>query len=143
MEQNRYLSIPGLSHQNQKSGRGEAYDGGTQSRDYCNNLSDLQGQMLSASDTHLPHPPPSHVPQDSIGSETLPHTLPGRQKRKHASSEVTRSAMSYPRKRAVRACQLCRTRKTKCNNIRPTCGSCNQMGAPCLYEDAIDMDHSS
>ncbi|KAH7399863.1 hypothetical protein BKA64DRAFT_642021 [Cadophora sp. MPI-SDFR-AT-0126] len=60
---------------------------------------------------------------------------------KRARVETTRSAMLYPRKRAVRACQLCRARKTKCNNVRPVCGACNQIGAQCFFEDSLD--HSS
>lgn len=40
----------------------------------------------------------------------------------------------YPRKRAVAACQLCRTRKTKCDNGRPSCGGCVNVGAECIYQ---------
>lgn len=61
--------------------------------------------------------------------------------RKRARDETTRSRMSYPRKRAVRACQVCRTRKMKCNNARPICGACRDAGAQCVYEDS--MDHSA
>ncbi|KAJ5613273.1 hypothetical protein N7510_006467 [Penicillium lagena] len=51
-------------------------------------------------------------------------------------------AMSYPRKRAVAACQLCRRRKTKCDNVRPTCGFCENIGASCVYQ-APETDYSS
>lgn len=51
------------------------------------------------------------------------------------------SAMRYPRKRAVTACQLCRARKTKCDNQRPSCRICLSVGAPCEYTDR--NDHSS
>ena len=60
---------------------------------------------------------------------------------KRARVEKSRNAMSYPRKRAVTACRLCRTRKTKCSNTRPKCKLCDETGAACVYEDPLD--HSS
>ncbi|KAI5808010.1 hypothetical protein DFH27DRAFT_292218 [Peziza echinospora] len=51
-----------------------------------------------------------------------------------ALSTMSRAAVSYPRKRAIAACQVCRGRKTKCDNERPTCGFCRQAGAICVYE---------
>ncbi|KAH8694612.1 hypothetical protein BGZ61DRAFT_588540 [Ilyonectria robusta] len=55
--------------------------------------------------------------------------------------DPSRTSMSYPRKRAVTACQLCRTRKTKCSNARPKCKFCSDTGAECVYEDSLG--HSS
>ncbi|KAK9860466.1 clr-1 [Penicillium brevicompactum] len=40
----------------------------------------------------------------------------------------------YPRKRAATACQICRRRKTRCDNVRPTCGFCADIGATCSYQ---------
>ncbi len=57
---------------------------------------------------------------------------------KRARTESSRAAMSYPRKRAVTACRLCRARKRKCNNARPTCNLCETVGADCSYEDPLD-----
>lgn len=51
--------------------------------------------------------------------------------------------MSYPRKRAVTACQLCRGRKTKCDNQRPACGTCLALEVPCNYQDRTTTDLSS
>ena len=48
----------------------------------------------------------------------------------------------YQRKRAVAACQPCRVRKTKCDNIRPSCGFCTRHEAQCTYADPAN-DHSS
>lgn len=48
----------------------------------------------------------------------------------------------YQRKRAVAACLPCRARKTKCDNIRPTCGFCASHEAHCSYADTAN-DHSS
>ena len=38
-----------------------------------------------------------------------------------------------PRRKA--ACQLCRSRKVKCDSMRPTCGSCSNDGSQCVYVD--------
>lgn len=50
------------------------------------------------------------------------------------------SRTAFPRKRAVKACHHCRTRRTKCDNTRPSCGSCLKIGARCSYDG---VDHSS
>lgn len=44
-----------------------------------------------------------------------------------------RGTASYPRKRAVAACQTCRSRRTKCDNKRPSCSFCDKVGAQCIY----------
>ncbi|KAF7959439.1 hypothetical protein EAE96_001056 [Botrytis aclada] len=51
----------------------------------------------------------------------------------------SRMANSYPRKRALRACQICRTRKTKFNNEKPVCGFCQALGAQCVYDEVNDL----
>lgn len=45
------------------------------------------------------------------------------------------SRLSYPRKRAIRACQKCRVRRTKCDNVRPACTACLDLGAECVYSE--------
>lgn len=45
------------------------------------------------------------------------------------------SRLAYPRKRAIRACQKCRLRRTKCDNVRPACTACLDLGADCLYSE--------
>ncbi|KAL1889862.1 Zcf27p [Sporothrix stenoceras] len=45
---------------------------------------------------------------------------------------VARGTAFYPRKRAVRACQVCRARRTKCDNLKPTCSFCLKTGAVCI-----------
>lgn len=47
----------------------------------------------------------------------------------------TRAAASYGRRRAGGACNVCRARKTKCDNQRPTCGFCLATGGHCSYQD--------
>lgn len=52
---------------------------------------------------------------------------------------ASRSAMTYPRKRATKACLTCRFRRTKCDNARPACAACVRLGADCAYQET---DHS-
>lgn len=64
--------------------------------------------------------------QQSIASKS--------RKRKLPPADLNQQA-TFPRKRSVTACQLCRTRKTKCNNDRPICSQCLSLNAQCVYED--------
>ncbi|RMJ17069.1 hypothetical protein CDV36_003302 [Fusarium kuroshium] len=43
------------------------------------------------------------------------------------------------RKRATTACQFCRLRKTKCDNVRPVCGFCRYHRAKCIYSDTVTV----
>lgn len=47
------------------------------------------------------------------------------------SVSVSRASAAYPRKRAVTACQVCRARRTKCDQKKPTCSFCASIGAEC------------
>ncbi|RDW93463.1 Zn(II)2Cys6 transcription factor [Aspergillus mulundensis] len=49
-----------------------------------------------------------------------------------------RGTAFYPRKRANTACQVCRARKTKCDNLKPTCSYCLSVGATCI-QSAADL----
>ena len=42
--------------------------------------------------------------------------------------QTSRVAATYPRKRALTACDTCRLKKIKCDNVRPRCGSCIKNG---------------
>ncbi|KAL4751968.1 hypothetical protein BDW72DRAFT_212359 [Aspergillus terricola var. indicus] len=53
---------------------------------------------------------------------------------KKPRAQAARNA--YPRRRAMVACQLCRIRKTKCDNRRPSCGTCTSQQFQCVYQDA-------
>ncbi|KAL7267655.1 Zcf27p [Rhizina undulata] len=65
---------------------------------------------------------------------TFTSTPNANNKRPNPHAGKSRAASSYPRKRAVSACLVCRGRKTKCDNQRPQCGFCMQTGAECVYE---------
>ncbi|KAH6896640.1 hypothetical protein B0T10DRAFT_161831 [Thelonectria olida] len=55
---------------------------------------------------------------------------PVAKRRRFATADFTR------RKRAATACQFCRLRKTKCDNVRPSCGYCVRHKAKCVYGDS-------
>ncbi|CAK7237602.1 hypothetical protein SBRCBS47491_010039 [Sporothrix bragantina] len=42
-------------------------------------------------------------------------------------------ATNYPKKRVSVACEVCRSRKTRCDAARPACAFCSQIGAQCVY----------
>lgn len=47
--------------------------------------------------------------------------------------------ISYPRQRAIRACQLCRARRIKCDNAKPACSSCEKAGAECVTVEGTSV----
>lgn len=57
-------------------------------------------------------------------------------------SKRQKTTATYARKRAVTACQICRARKTKCDNQRPACGFCQQSGSQCIYASSSN-DYTS
>ncbi|KAF2658597.1 hypothetical protein K491DRAFT_592537 [Lophiostoma macrostomum CBS 122681] len=50
-------------------------------------------------------------------------------------SKRQRTAAMYNRRRAVTACEPCRRRKTRCDNVRPVCGFCSANQGRCTYPD--------
>ncbi|KAH7153462.1 hypothetical protein EDB81DRAFT_791439 [Dactylonectria macrodidyma] len=60
----------------------------------------------------------------------------------HASKKrkLAKTADFTRRKRAVTACQFCRLRKTKCDNVRPCCGYCERQKAKCVYGDSDSLE---
>lgn len=54
--------------------------------------------------------------------------------------KITKNKTPVPRRRALTACNTCRTKKVKCDNLRPRCGACVKNGIEtCEYvnEDQI------
>jgi hypothetical protein len=49
-----------------------------------------------------------------------------------------RGTSAYPRKRAVTACQVCRSRRTKCDNLTSSCSFCLKTGARCI-QSTVDL----
>ncbi|KAM3502151.1 hypothetical protein MY10362_005048 [Beauveria mimosiformis] len=49
--------------------------------------------------------------------------------------------VDYPRRRAIIACEVCRSRKSRCNGNRPKCKLCAELGANCVYrEPGVKLD---
>ena len=67
----------------------------------------------------------------------LPPLLPSNDST--AAKQPNRRAGAYPRRRAVRACQVCRARRTKCDNKKPSCSFCEKIGAKCVVNDPADL----
>ncbi|OAQ95824.1 hypothetical protein LLEC1_05078, partial [Akanthomyces lecanii] len=49
--------------------------------------------------------------------------------------------VDYPRRRATIACEVCRSRKSRCDGGRPKCKLCAELGANCVYrEPGVKLD---
>ena len=56
-------------------------------------------------------------------------------KRRNGELMSGENRKSFPtRRRALQACEACRTKKSKCDNERPSCGSCRQHNVKCIYQ---------
>ncbi|KAK9343141.1 hypothetical protein V1522DRAFT_250336 [Lipomyces starkeyi] len=92
----------------------------------------------------------------SAGGLPYPDSSPGRCKAGYTTNPVSgdsalttsrkrqrpggsRVIGTYPRMRALTACQLCRSKKVKCNNARPSCSNCEKSKATCVYGDSQDI----
>lgn len=50
-------------------------------------------------------------------------------------------SLDYPRRRAIIACEICRSRKSKCDGTRPKCKLCTDLNADCVYrEPGVKLD---
>ncbi|TLD35221.1 putative phosphoribomutase [Venturia nashicola] len=50
-------------------------------------------------------------------------------------------AFDYPRRRATIACEICRSRKSRCDGARPKCRLCSELNAECVYrEPGVKLD---
>ncbi|OAA68869.1 Zn(2)-C6 fungal-type DNA-binding domain protein [Cordyceps fumosorosea ARSEF 2679] len=45
--------------------------------------------------------------------------------------------VDYPRRRATIACEVCRSRKSRCDGTRPKCKLCTELGANCVYREPV------
>lgn len=53
----------------------------------------------------------------------------------------TDAGLDYPRRRATIACEICRSRKSRCDGTKPKCKLCTELGADCIYrEPGIKLD---
>lgn len=98
----------------------------------------LQQQPPFPPSVQLP-PQGGPYPQQSPTSQHL-------RKRLHSNANaVSRITSTYPRRRALTACDTCRLKKIKCDNVRPRCGACSKNGnTNCHYRtDDQGTDYSS
>lgn len=92
------------------------------------------------------HPAPAPAPQQA---HPAPPVLPPPDKKRlfnqAAPPLLLRMAATYPRKRALTACDTCRLKKVKCDNVRPRCGLCVKNGITnCHYRtDDLQKDYLS
>ncbi|OBT86994.1 hypothetical protein VE02_04598 [Pseudogymnoascus sp. 03VT05] len=63
----------------------------------------------------------------------LPTPTSNENSRKHNRPDDDEQPQKVQRRRI--ACQRCRGRKVKCDNVRPSCGSCVESGKQCVYVD--------
>lgn len=53
----------------------------------------------------------------------------------------SQDTLDYPRRRATIACEICRSRKSRCDGGKPKCRLCSELGADCIYrEPGIKLD---
>ncbi|KAK2802501.1 hypothetical protein FQN50_007307 [Emmonsiellopsis sp. PD_5] len=80
-----------------------------------------------------PSPEKDTAPENG---DTKPSDAPINPKKRSASD-----AVEYPRRRATIACEVCRSRKSRCDGTRPKCRLCSELNAECIYrEPGIKLD---
>lgn len=103
-----------------KDGSAERYSPSTHTRADCHT-----GPMSSLANILIRDPDPRRADDET----------PDRPSKKRPAA---RGTASYSRKRAVTACQVCRARKTKCDNLKPSCSFCLSVGATCT-QSPVDL----
>lgn len=97
--------------------------------------SDAQSETSPGSTTAVPSTAAAALsPASSLGPGTGPPQKRSRTSEGAAAREragVPR--VSYPKKRVNVACEVCRSRKTRCDAARPSCSFCAEIGARCVY----------
>ncbi|KAK8205925.1 hypothetical protein IWZ01DRAFT_59852 [Phyllosticta capitalensis] len=59
----------------------------------------------------------------------------------NAKKRPSTDTIDYPRRRAIIACEICRSRKSRCDGNRPKCRLCTELNADCVYrEPGIKLD---
>lgn len=86
--------------------------------------------------------------QTSQSSENRPETMtngnqtaPSDEGSNPLKRRNTDAGIDYPRRRATIACEVCRSRKSRCDGTKPKCKLCSELGAECIYrEPGIKLD---
>ncbi|KAF2664787.1 hypothetical protein BT63DRAFT_378901 [Microthyrium microscopicum] len=70
-------------------------------------------------------------------SKATPNSNTDSNPRKRPSTEP----VDYPRRRATIACEVCRSRKSRCDGAKPKCRLCTELSAECVYrEPGVKLD---
>lgn len=89
---------------------------------------------------HPPSQPPN--PNTSFHHRPLlpapPHSEPSRGASSPSANLIATIPTIPKRQSASSACDLCRTKKTKCDNQRPSCRRCLQVNVPCVYDADVN-----
>ena len=75
----------------------------------------------------MPFTSPNNV---AAHEESSDHSTARASKRQH-TGPISRAAATYKRRKTTSACQVCRARRTKCDEQRP-CSFCRQTGQECV-----------
>lgn len=99
---------------------------------------------LSHRDRHEIQSPRSHIHSSTERTNSPPvkrpldassPTIPMPSAKRRLGETNGENGKSFPtRRRALQACEGCRAKKSKCDNERPSCGSCIQHGVECIYK---------
>ncbi|KKA30059.1 hypothetical protein TD95_003587 [Thielaviopsis punctulata] len=85
-----------------------------------------------------PNPSPTTTPETPAPSRPDPAADAASATKSKTTRPSARGTAFYERKRAVRACQVCRARRTKCDNLKPSCSFCLKVGAKCI-QSPVDL----
>ncbi|KAL2267688.1 hypothetical protein VTJ83DRAFT_4965 [Remersonia thermophila] len=71
----------------------------------------------------------------------IPKSAPSEESINPLKRRNTDATVDYPRRRATIACEVCRSRKSRCDGTKPKCKLCTELGAECIYrEPGIKLD---
>ncbi|PON31058.1 hypothetical protein TGAM01_v200478 [Trichoderma gamsii] len=108
---------------------------GGQSHQQQQQQQDLHFVDAAAADSAGLHTASSSI---SLGGPSSPLDAADLSSRRPGKRPAARGTAFYPRKRANTACQVCRARKTKCDNKKPACSYCVSVGATCI-QSPVDL----
>uniref|UniRef100_A0A093V1K4 Oleate-activated transcription factor 1 n=1 Tax=Talaromyces marneffei PM1 TaxID=1077442 RepID=A0A093V1K4_TALMA len=95
-------------------------------------MDDSLQQLLDAAEPEFPTQNATILSTTTVGSGSDSAVEINHSKLEAAMTRrrpAPRGTAAYPRKRANRACQVCRARRTKCDNKKPSCSFCEKVGA--------------
>ncbi|KAF2012331.1 hypothetical protein BU24DRAFT_465880 [Aaosphaeria arxii CBS 175.79] len=110
------------------------YTGGGPFKKRPRNMSQSSGTDREMSSEATQVAAPNGTAPTSNGNTT---TEPRPTTKKRPSTDT----IDYPRRRATIACEICRSRKSRCDGSRPKCRLCTELNAECIYrEPGIKLD---